>query len=106
MPKVLRPGENQAVDIEVVDPDGFVLLIGRSSGEWALPGGMVEAGESDVDAMVRELFEETDVAVDRADVRIVSDRLPVDDPRNTATSWITTVVGVVRPHVRPDVRAG
>ncbi len=42
-----------------------VLLIQRGSpprkGEWSIPGGRVQPGESEFDAAVRELFEETGV---------------------------------------------
>lgn len=34
------------------------------AGKWELPGGRVEAGESDADALQRECAEELDVAVD------------------------------------------
>ncbi|GLW97749.1 NUDIX hydrolase [Microtetraspora sp. NBRC 16547] len=47
----------------VQDPAGRLLLIrrGRPPGEglWSLPGGRVEPGESDADAVRRELREET-----------------------------------------------
>jgi mutator protein MutT len=47
----------------VVDDRGRVLLIRRghapSAGEWTLPGGRVEAGETPEVAVVRELREET-----------------------------------------------
>lgn len=40
-----------------------VLLIKRGTaprkGEWSIPGGRIEAGESERDAALRELFEET-----------------------------------------------
>lgn len=42
-----------------------VLLIKRGTaprkGEWSIPGGRIEAGEKDVEAALRELFEETGV---------------------------------------------
>ena len=42
---------------------GFILLVKRGTdpgkGRWSLPGGRVEAGESVVAAVVRELQEET-----------------------------------------------
>ena len=42
-----------------------VLLIERGTaprkGEWSIPGGRIEAGESERDAALRELFEETGV---------------------------------------------
>ena len=42
-----------------------VLLIQRGTaprkGEWSIPGGRIEAGESETDAALRELFEETQI---------------------------------------------
>ncbi|MFF5990168.1 NUDIX hydrolase [Prauserella flavalba] len=51
----------------VHDRAGRLLLIQRahepSVGLWSLPGGRVEEGESDVDAVARELREETGLEV-------------------------------------------
>lgn len=45
--------------------DGRLLLIrrghGPGAGEWSVPGGRVEGGETLVEAVVRELLEETGV---------------------------------------------
>ncbi|PYC82156.1 NUDIX hydrolase [Streptomyces tateyamensis] len=47
----------------VLDPDGTRVLLGRrtDSGQWALPGGIIDPGEQPADAVVRECFEETGV---------------------------------------------
>ncbi|MEV7091312.1 NUDIX domain-containing protein [Amycolatopsis sp. NPDC051045] len=49
------------------DDHGRLLLIRRvndpGSGQWSLPGGRVEPGESDETAVVRELREETGLKV-------------------------------------------
>lgn len=49
----------------VVDDDGRLLLVRRANppaqGLWSIPGGRVEPGESDEDATLRELVEETAV---------------------------------------------
>lgn len=52
----------EAVRALIVDPDHRVLLVRfefpRSGTRWALPGGGLEPGESDHDALRRELEEE------------------------------------------------
>ncbi|MGH3951304.1 MAG: NUDIX hydrolase, partial [Pseudonocardiaceae bacterium] len=52
----------------VHDDTGRLLLIKRgnepSRGKWSIPGGRVEQGESDADAVRRELSEETGLDVD------------------------------------------
>jgi 8-oxo-dGTP pyrophosphatase MutT (NUDIX family) len=41
------------------------LTMRRHAGQWALPGGRIEPGESPLDAALRELREELDVHLDR-----------------------------------------
>ena len=47
----------------LVERDGRVLLV-KQDGRWLLPGGEVEDGETHAEALVRELDEETGVAID------------------------------------------
>ncbi len=51
----------------IKDDAGRLLLIKRghepAAGRWSIPGGRIEAGESDVDALVREVREETGLEV-------------------------------------------
>jgi 8-oxo-dGTP diphosphatase len=52
----------------VRDPNSRILLVRRVNdpgrGLWSIPGGRVEAGETDAAAVVREVREETGLAVD------------------------------------------
>ena len=52
----------------VRDEAGRLLLIQRGhdpeAGRWSLPGGRVEPGESDPQALVREMLEETGLTVE------------------------------------------
>jgi len=56
-----------AVGAVLRDPGGRVLLVLRGNepdrGTWSLPGGRVEPGEQAVEAIVREMLEETGLHV-------------------------------------------
>jgi 8-oxo-dGTP pyrophosphatase MutT (NUDIX family) len=49
----------------VTDSDGRILLLRRSdSGNWALPGGTMELGESLPGCAIREVLEETGLTIE------------------------------------------
>lgn len=82
-------GPNHAADGIVINPESqSILLIRRASGEWALPGGFVDNGESARNAAIREVAEETSVQLDSEAALVF--RGIVDDPRNSKSSWIET----------------
>ena len=54
----------------LVERAGELLLV-RQDGQWMLPGGEVERGESHAEALVRELAEETGIDVDPGPLRAV-----------------------------------
>jgi ADP-ribose pyrophosphatase YjhB (NUDIX family) len=66
----------------VVLHQGRVLLVRRggqpSWGKWSLPGGLVELGESAVDAVRREIQEECSIDIRVIDVAGVIDRVTRD----------------------------
>lgn len=98
-------GENAAADPIVVAGQGndrHVLLIRRGDiGVWAIPGGMVDPGETAPAALVRELREETGVDLSNLTPTIIARRY-VDDWRNTDHAWVCTTAALYQ---LPDVVA-
>jgi ADP-ribose pyrophosphatase len=84
----------------------FVAIQRRDTGEWAIPGGMVDPGEMVTSTLKREFMEEAlnVLEIDSAEREkssIMIDKFfdegediyrgYVDDPRNTDNAWIETV---------------
>ena len=67
----------------VVVRDGRALIVKRAheprKGEWSLPGGLLELGESLVDAARREIKEETGLDVEVGPIIETFDRVHRDD---------------------------
>ncbi|MGH9862373.1 MAG: NUDIX hydrolase [Candidatus Acidiferrales bacterium] len=67
----------------VVVREGSVLLVKRGAeplrGQWSLPGGAVELGETLEEAVVRELCEETGLAVRVLELVEALERITRDD---------------------------
>jgi 8-oxo-dGTP diphosphatase len=85
------------VDVVIPSEEGIVLIRRASDpfeGQWALPGGFVEVGETVEAAAAREAAEETGLAVELARlVGVYSD--PDRDPRghNVSVAFLARVVG-------------
>jgi 8-oxo-dGTP diphosphatase len=67
----------------VFEEDGRVVLVRRRqeplAGQWSLPGGTLELGESLEAGAAREVFEETGLVVDVGEVVDVFDRILLDE---------------------------
>ena len=98
-----------AVDCVVFDDNGWVLLIKRGrppfAGQYALPGGFVEVGETVEAACRRELEEETGVTAGPLRlVGVYSD--PKRDPRgHTCAVVYATRIKSARPVAGDDAAA-
>ncbi len=91
--------ETPKIMVDVVIPsEGGVVLIRRASdpfeGQWALPGGFVEVGETVEAAATREAAEETGLAVELAGLVGVYSS-PDRDPRghNVSVAFLARGVG-------------
>ena len=89
------------VGAAIVD-EGRVLLVKRGQpplqGEWSLPGGAVDAGETLAAAVQREVFEETGLVVEVGPIIEVMDRIHTDDQGRVEYHYVLidyfcTVVG-------------
>src|SRR4051812_15666429 len=67
----------------VIVNDGRVLLVRRGTepfrGQWSLPGGVQDVGETIQQGIVREVSEETGLEVEPVEVAGVIDRILPDD---------------------------
>lgn len=63
-----KPAVLVAAGISLFDGAGRLLLLQRPSGEWDLPGGHLEPGESCEQTARRELLEETGLEVGRLEL--------------------------------------
>lgn len=76
----------------IIVEDGRVLLIKRAKapllGEWSIPGGMLELGETLRQAAEREALEETGLVVRATDLLGVFDRIVPDETKRTLYHYV------------------
>ena len=76
----------------VVLADEAIVLVKRSheplAGEWSLPGGALELGETLEAGIAREVFEETGLIVSVGPVIEVFDRIALDDSRRVQYHFV------------------
>jgi 8-oxo-dGTP diphosphatase len=76
----------------VIVEKGRVLLIKRGKppllGEWSIPGGMLELGESLREGAEREALEETGLVVRAGDLLGVFDRIVPDETQRTLYHYV------------------
>jgi len=74
--------KKDSVKAIVFCPEKRILILRRQEGEggagnWDIPGGAIEKGESQVDALKREVFEETNLKIkDISKVKSVTLKIP------------------------------
>ena len=97
--------EVPCVGAVVHDPAGRLLVVRRghapSAGLWSVPGGRVEPGESEAEAVVREVAEETGLAV-TAGPLLGRVRIPGDGVVYTVADLACTLVDPGRTPVAGD----
>ena len=76
----------------VIVEDGRVVLIRRRfeplAGQWSLPGGTLELGESLEAGVAREMLEETGLTVEVGPVVEVFDRIMLDETRRVRYHFV------------------
>jgi mutator protein MutT len=76
----------------IIIDQGRVLLVKRGhpplAGDWSIPGGVLELGETLREAAVREAREETCLTVETADLLGVYDRVLRDDAGRTLYHFV------------------
>jgi len=91
----------------IIIEDGRVLLINRGKapllGEWSIPGGMLELGETVRQGAEREALEETGLTVRADDLLGVFDRIVPDKTNRTLYHYV--LIDFLCKRISGDVQA-
>ncbi len=97
-----------AVIVEHHRDDNRVLLIRRGQppllGEWSLPGGVLECGETLREAVAREAREETGLLVETGEMLGVYERVIRDDEKRVRYHYV--LIDFLCRAVAGDLKAG
>ena len=92
----------------VILDQGRVLLVKRKfpplAGEWSIPGGRLEIGETLREAVVREAREETGLTIEPAEVLGVYDRLLRDEAGRVLYHYV--LIDFLCRRLAGDLQAG
>jgi 8-oxo-dGTP diphosphatase len=92
----------------VIVRENRVLLIRRGQapllGEWSLPGGVLECGETLREAVVREALEETGLVVESEEMLGVYERIIPDDQKRVRYHYV--LLDFLCRAVGGDLKAG
>ena len=82
------PGPHRAADALIYRHPGWVCLIRRPDGLWAMPGGFLDPGESPGKGVIREAEEETGALLLRSWIERTERGSPASANRAEASSTV------------------
>lgn len=88
---VVEPGDGHIPGLHIDGGAGVVLIRRRSeplAGQWSLPGGVLEVGETLAAGVAREIAEETGLSIHVGPVVDVVDRIVLDPDRRVRYHFV------------------